>query len=224
MSGPPERLMSVRGHRLEPQGSRAYQNSGNLGNRNQLRRTMRQTRRKLAATTLANNAQAIATHLNQLTCFKRAQHIASYAAFDGEVPISLHDIDPLHTWYLPIVADRLLRWEKKPLVFQRYEHTTQFAANRFGIAEPVFDPSNQRHPTMLDMILVPLVAFDRSGNRLGMGAGYYDRTFARLKAWHRPLLVGIAHAIQEASFNTAPWDVPLDYVITEQEVIKPKLK
>ena len=221
MSGTPERLMPVRGHRLEPQGSRANQNSGNLGNRYNTRRNLRQKRRSLSAYRQRQAAKRVHHNLFRLSSFLHATHIASYIAFDGEVPIHLHETDIGHRWYLPIVSDNLLRWERKPLLFQRYDANTQLALNRFGIQEPLFNAHQQRHPTMLDMILVPLVGFDRAGNRLGMGAGYYDRTFARLKPWHQPTLVGIAYAMQEASFKTEPWDVPLDYVVTEKEIIRP---
>ncbi len=73
----------------------------------------------------------------------------------------------------------------------------------------------------LDIILLPLVAFDRSGSALGSGAGYYDRALAfRLTQPAPPLLIGIGFACQEvAGIPMADWDVPLDLVITEREMI-----
>ena len=64
---------------------------------------------------------------------------------------------------------------------------------------------------------MPLVGFDKTGNRLGMGKGYYDRTFAENSPFfRRPRLIGLAHSIQEATLIPNLWDVPLDAVFTEK--------
>jgi len=73
------------------------------------------------------------------------------------------------------------------------------------------------HP---DVLLVPLLAFDRNGNRLGYGAGYYDMTIAALRAKKRVVAVGIAFAAQEVDeVPTTPRDARLDLVLTERETI-----
>ncbi|MGA9423336.1 MAG: 5-formyltetrahydrofolate cyclo-ligase, partial [Rhodanobacteraceae bacterium] len=76
----------------------------------------------------------------------------------------------------------------------------------------------------LDVVLVPLVAFDRHGHRLGFGGGYYDRAFAFLHGRDMPgspLLIGIAYAMQELPrIEASAWDVRLDYVATENELIE----
>jgi 5-formyltetrahydrofolate cyclo-ligase len=74
----------------------------------------------------------------------------------------------------------------------------------------------------LDIILLPLVGFDRSGNRIGMGGGYYDRTLAFVAAGNRPAptLVGLAHSSQEvSSVSTQKWDIPVNQIITDREII-----
>jgi 5-formyltetrahydrofolate cyclo-ligase len=78
----------------------------------------------------------------------------------------------------------------------------------------------------LDVVVLPLVGFDRRGNRLGMGAGYYDRALRRrldtTRHWRRPRLVGVAFACQELpAIPVSPWDVPLDLIVTEHGVIVP---
>jgi 5-formyltetrahydrofolate cyclo-ligase len=105
--------------------------------------------------------------------------------------------------------------------------------NRFGIPEPARPcggpgrkgsrggASRRRVPaTSLDLVLAPLVGFDGAGNRLGMGGGYYDRTFSYLRErriWHRPLLVGVAYELQRVhALAPRPWDVPLDGIVTER--------
>ena len=76
----------------------------------------------------------------------------------------------------------------------------------------------------IDLVLVPLLGFDRRGNRLGAGAGYYDRSFAFLKEKPRPaqpLLVGIGYHFQELpQLTPQPWDVALDFVATDRELIE----
>lgn len=90
--------------------------------------------------------------------------------------------------------------------------------NSMGIWEPA---KVSRHPLPVwsfSMMLVPLVAFDTRGTRLGRGGGYYDATLARLER-RRPLLVGYAHECQRVEYiPREPWDVPLDAVATERSI------
>ena len=89
----------------------------------------------------------------------------------------------------------------------------------FGIPEPVL--GIKVDPEDLDMVLVPLVAADLSGNRIGHGAGFYDKTFSFHKSGSAPYLVGLAHEFQIVpSLNPEPWDVPLDAIITEKTIYK----
>jgi len=94
--------------------------------------------------------------------------------------------------------------------------------NRFGTPEPASGRGLRISPRFLDLVLVPLVAFGASGERLGSGAGYYDRAFAYLRTrrtWRKPLLVGVAYEWQHvADLATEPWDVPLAAVITDSTI------
>ena len=98
---------------------------------------------------------------------------------------------------------------------------TRVRHNRFGIPEPrgAALPSAR----LLDVLFIPLVGFDRRGNRLGMGGGYYDRALAFTRAsapGARPLLVGLAYALQQFDrIERAAHDVPLDMVITERAIV-----
>ena len=98
--------------------------------------------------------------------------------------------------------------------------------NRYGLREPGGMPALLLRPRDLDLVLVPLVAFDAAGHRLGMGAGYYDRAFAFLRqrsAWRRPRLVGLAFDLQQApAIEPAAWDVPLWGVLTESRLLRPR--
>lgn len=115
--------------------------------------------------------------------------------------------------YLPITAHRIAQ----PLRFARLDGSHGLTHNRYGIIEP------HTHRLMgarwLDVMIMPLVAFDRAGRRLGMGGGYYDATLAYLssrKRWRKPILIGVAYACQE--LNEVPaeaWDVRMDMLLTE---------
>jgi 5-formyltetrahydrofolate cyclo-ligase len=104
---------------------------------------------------------------------------------------------------------------------------SRFRPNVFGIAEPVAPPGSRLRALNLDVILMPVVGFDRRGNRLGMGAGFYDRALRHRRdgsrSWRKPRLVGLAFACQETTdIVPSPWDVALDLVVTEREVIIPR--
>jgi 5-formyltetrahydrofolate cyclo-ligase len=92
--------------------------------------------------------------------------------------------------------------------------------NRLGIVE--FCGAASKTAAAMQIIFVPLVGFDRRGNRLGMGAGFYDRALAfrrRRRHWRGPLLIGIAHSCQQTSaIETLPTDVPLDAIVTERGI------
>jgi 5-formyltetrahydrofolate cyclo-ligase len=112
---------------------------------------------------------------------------------------------------LPVVAGR-----GKPLIMRSWQWGEPLVAGVWGIREPAPEA-----PTVdPDILLVPLLAFDRNGHRIGYGAGYYDLTIARLRAKKPIVAVGIAFAAQEV--ETVPItasDAPLDLVLTENETI-----
>jgi 5-formyltetrahydrofolate cyclo-ligase len=112
---------------------------------------------------------------------------------------------------LPIVAGR-----GKPLVMRQWAWGEPLASGVWGIREP--NPDAQEVDP--DILLVPLLAFDRAGHRIGYGAGYYDMTIAGLRAKKPVTAIGIAFAAQEIPLIPAtPRDARLDLVLTEKEVI-----
>ncbi len=89
----------------------------------------------------------------------------------------------------------------------------------YGIPEPVLGLKVE--PRNLDMVLIPLVAADLSGNRIGHGAGFYDKTFSFHRSEGSPCLVGLAHEFQIVpSLDPEPWDIPLDLIVTEKMIYK----
>lgn len=183
-----------------------------------LRSQARAQRRALSPEDALRHGSSLARQAGLLHLLESARTIAAYLPNDGET-----DTGPLIAllWkrgkrvFLP-----LLRFAPhKHLAFGLYRPDTALLPNQYGIPEPVGTPVLD-HPGQLDLALVPLVAFDGQGHRIGMGGGFYDRTFAYLKApgaVRAPLLIGLAHECQKyASLPAEPWDVPLDGVATER--------
>lgn len=101
------------------------------------------------------------------------------------------------------------------LIFVTLDRRTQLRRNRYGILEPV---SRQR-TGHIDAVVFPVLAFDACGRRLGQGGGYYDRTFARVRGYRRPLRIGYAYAVQQLDrVPSTPHDVGLHAIVTERGV------
>lgn len=186
--------------------------------RSQLRDAMRVRRRALDAPARLAAAQSVRHHLDALPAFTSADRVAGYWAVNGELPLNLA-LGSLASrgqrYYLPRVeADYRMQ-------FTAWHAGEAVEPNRHGIPEPV--RGDTIDGAELDVVLAPLVAFDRAGGRLGNGAGYYDRAFAFLGGRARPtkpLLIGIGYGFQECPhLDTEPWDVVLDYVVTEHALI-----
>ena len=161
---------------------------------NAIRQHFRQLRRSLSESEQQRHARQVAERLNQLLTFKRDQRIAAYLATQGE--LSLNDWIHGNAWhrlYLP----RLYEVSQPQLRFAAITQDTRWRLNRFRIAEPDGNWGQTLHARQLDIVLLPLVAFDRQGNRLGMGGGYYDRSLAfrnHRRIWRTPKLIGVSHS------------------------------
>ena len=190
----------------------------------QTRKRLREQRRRLTLRQQRLAGEAMARHLGRQLFFARARHIALYLPNDGEM-------DPRFLLELAVAAGKrtylpvLDRHRPGHLCFMPWRPGDALIDNRFGIPEPPLRRQLQPLLWTLDIVCMPLVGFDRRGNRLGMGGGFYDRTFAS-RARHpgsRPLLVGLAHAFQQLEQLSAdPWDVPLHAVATDTGVHFPR--
>jgi 5-formyltetrahydrofolate cyclo-ligase len=189
--------------------------------RGTLRRQIRSRRRAIAPTERRRAARTLIRLALGSGILARRRRIGFYVPADGEIDVLplLHRVDALgRECYLPVLD--ALPYGR--LRFRRWRPGDRFCFNRYGIAEPTGKPGAGLGAAALDLLLMPLVAFDDSGNRLGMGAGYYDRTLAFLatrRPWRRPLLCGAAYEIQHvAALDAAPWDIPLDMCITDRRL------
>ena len=193
-----------------------------------LRKELRKHRKSLTQRQQREASRQVRRRLQQLRIFQRAARIAGYLPQDGELdpePI-LHDaIKRGKKCFVP----SLHRFQHNRLWFLPWRPSAPTKPNKYGIPEP--QQRRLRIATLhLDLVLVPLVGFDTHGRRLGMGGGYYDRTFAymdRNTRWKRPSLIGIAHACQQTiQLPHEPWDIRLDAVVTDQDTLlfDPKLR
>lgn len=185
-----------------------------------LRRELRRRRSALSAGEQQQASAGLYRRLVHHPYFLRAERLAFYFPAD-------HEIDPLpllfaalrrrRHCYLPVLSTR----HQGRIAFVRYREGDPLSPNRWGIPEPAGTPREFIPPLSLDLVLMPLVGFAEDGSRLGMGKGFYDRSFGfrRRSNMRRPLLMGLAHECQKTDgLVTADWDVPLDAVATDQRV------
>lgn len=180
------------------------------------RRVVRRARRSLPTTVRDAAALAVRDALLTDPALRHTRRIAAYFAQGGELDLAPF-LDARHASGREVYLPRLMRSGRR-MQFARYAPGLSLARNRFGIPEPSRDAATVA-ARFLDVVLLPLVAFDATGTRLGSGAGYYDRCFAyraSRRVWHGPLLIGVAFTCQEVpTLLRQPWDVPLDAVVTE---------
>lgn len=143
-----------------------------------------------------------------------ARIVGVFSAFGDEVPTGRLIAALAAAGFataLPVVQGR-----GKPLVFRLWKPGDPVQKGQFGIAEP-----DETLPEALpDFLFVPLLAYDRRGQRIGYGAGYYDMTLAKLRALHRVTAVGVAFSAQEVLYvPSEDHDAPLDAVLNEREIL-----
>lgn len=190
--------------------------------RHTLRKLHRTARKHLSEGEQAAAAAALSSVVTAQGFYQSATKIAFYIAVDGEIdprPLLSQALVDGKSCFLPIINPR----DKQLLSFAPYDSTTELVKNQWGIAEPPA-PATEISPTGFDLVLVPLVAFDRECCRLGMGNGCYDRTFD-FKIFNRnsqPLLIGLAHECQLTDgIPYESWDVRLDSVVTAEKIYRP---
>jgi 5-formyltetrahydrofolate cyclo-ligase len=186
-----------------------------------LRKILKQRRQQLSGTARHAANKQINQRIQSLKTFQRAKYIAAYVGTKGEA-------DPMPSLYLADASGKacylpvLHPWFNHKMLFAPWSKHSSMRYNRFAIPEPQYQLTQVIKPGFLDMVLVPLVGFDQHCQRLGMGGGFYDHTFAFRKHrqhWQRPLLVGVAFDEQQVdALNTYAWDVAMDVVITPSTI------
>ena len=183
--------------------------------RDTLRRELRAKRRALPAAIRIAAAEALAARLLTLPYAPLSGPVAGYWAMDGEIA--------LHAWQMRLPREctyclPVLHGDGR-LRFAPWRAGAALSTNRFGIPEPDVPASSLLAAEAMALVVAPLVAFDARGHRLGMGGGWYDRTFAfRRERAAPPHLVGAAFAAQQVeSVFPESWDMPLDALCTESD-------
>lgn len=178
--------------------------------RDALRTRLRAWRRSLCPQARAAAAEAAAAQALSEPRVRVARHVALYRPVGAELaplPLARALAQRGATLYWPKLTDDRMQFVEAAL-------DDPTAPNRHGIPEPV--QGAVIAPDRLDLVIVPLVGYGDQGQRLGSGAGWYDRTFGfRQHAPAPPWLAGYAYAGQRCALDAAPWDVPMDFVLTE---------
>ncbi len=176
------------------------------------KRTIRAVARA-ARDALGQDRPAIVVPAAFRSLLRPAMIVASYVPFGSEAdpsPLAQAALEAGCAIALPYVVDRATQMR-----FLSWKHGDLLAAGPYGLQQP----SSEAAEVAPDLIITPLVAFDRGLGRVGQGAGYYDRAFAHFPQAFR---VGIAYSVQEVAQTPAdPWDVPLHAIVTEKEWITP---
>lgn len=178
-----------------------------------LRRKLRARRRHIPESARTAYDQMIRQYVLQLIEARGFNSVAAFWPFDGEP-----DISPLcknliasgKKIAIPIVSGN----DDHAMSFHLWQTDTVLKHNRYGICEPQ-DPA-QISLADFDMLLMPLVAYDCHGNRIGMGSGYYDRHLQKLRDSRSPLRLGVAYSMQEINhIDKNDWDIPLHAIVNE---------
>lgn len=181
--------------------------------RAELRTRLRRERRAIDAAVATASAAAAAGIAGDLPWWHAARHVATYVAAGGELdpqPLAERACREGKGAFVPVLHDSELRFASDDA-----DADADWVPNRFGIAEP---SGPRLEPAEMDLVIVPAVALDTDGRRLGQGGGFYDRTFAWLSGEPRPssvVLVGFVYDFQVVdTIEDEPWDVTLDAIVT----------
>jgi 5-formyltetrahydrofolate cyclo-ligase len=184
-----------------------------------IRKSIRTQRKNLSPHQVDEASKIISEKIIHHPAFINAKKIAYYFPNENEVDPTLiisHARELKKELFLPVLSS------ENELHFYFINSNTEFKKNKFNIEEPVIDNQNSISPEKLDLILIPIVAFDVHNNRLGRGLGCYDRALKSLKNKHfetKPTLVGLAYEFQRINNITSKsHDISMDYIFTESDI------
>lgn len=188
------------------------------------RHTIIQQRRALSCTQQALAAQKLCFRIGRHPNFRKAKSITAYIATKGE--ISLTPIIRLaqkkgKKCYLPIIKKTPNHHHNHKTQYRLHFSLYPLGSKLIPRAFQIPEPQKRRLISLnkIDLILCPLVAFDKNGNRIGMGGGFYDRALSAIKRTRKKRFWGVAHDFQETTITPQPWDITLDGVFTNNKVL-----
>ena len=182
--------------------------------KNELRRQLRQQRSAVEPEQRQTWDASINHHLLAYAATNQPRVVAAFMAFDGEP-----DLAPALTGLkhqgarlaLPVIREGIGRAD---ICFRQWSPSSEMECNRYGIPEPIGTLDVRLDE--IDLALIPLVAWDSQGGRLGMGASFYDRVFQPLAELQRPFRMGVGYQLQQVErLPLDPWDIRLHGMLTE---------
>ncbi|WP_138505068.1 5-formyltetrahydrofolate cyclo-ligase [Nostoc sp. PA-18-2419] len=176
-------------------------------NKTQLRRTLLKTRQAMAIREWREKSDRICFHLQNSALFAQAKTILAYFSFRQEPDLSPLFTDTKYRWGFPRCVNQSLSWH----VWQPHDSV---ASSAYGISEP-HPNAPTLDPTEVDLILIPSVACDYQGYRLGYGGGYYDRLLSSPEWLTKPTMGIVFDFAYLSQLPIEPWDKPLEAVLTE---------
>jgi len=188
-----------------------------------LRKEIRQRRRALSPDARHAAAQAVADRIAATFRLPAGSRVGAYLTYGAELDTRpLLELAVNRGWsvYVPVITHvRAVRMRFVPL-------RGELRVNRYGIHEPTSGRTSTDWiaPRWLDLVFVPLLGVGPQGERLGAGAGFYDRAFSYRRQrirWHKPPLIGLAYELQRVTgIQQFSWDVPLDGLVTERTLYR----
>ena len=181
-----------------------------------IRKEKKATRLNMTEHMVDERSSVISKNLLSLNILDQGFNIATFASFQNEPnteELTNHFWADRKEVYLPVTNEGSLK-------FYNYNSDSILLKNRFGISEPDTNEAEEIPIQSLDIILIPLVAFDHSCNRIGMGSGFYDKALSAIdNTEKKTYLIGLAYEFQKVNqIEPNKWDIPLDYVVTEKKV------
>lgn len=192
-------------------------------NKSELRRTIRKKRLSLSLRQQKTASLKLFLKVSSHPLFRKAKNLGFYFANNGE-------ISPDKIFELAIKKNKqcysAALQDDNTMVFRKYSGLKSLETHKYGFKQP-----NARCKKInvkeLDLVFVPLVAFNSQGDRLGMGGGFYDRVFEYKKNCPSigPKLIGLAHGCQKTvELEAQAWDIQMNYICTDEEIMTVKRK
>ena len=184
-----------------------------------LRKEMLQKRKSMETRDVSSFSNKIISAIMELPEFINSKNIMIYLSFNKEV-----NTYPLARWCLDngktVIAPYCIPSKREIVPYKITNLINDLTKSTFGVMEPKHDLLEKANIEDIDLVIVPGVVFDENCNRIGFGAGYYDRFLPRILK-NTPT-IGIAYDYQIVDeVPTGEYDVPLDFIITEERIIFP---
>lgn len=187
--------------------------------KNEIRKAFLKKRNALSIKAIEQKSLQIFNNVASLNEYQNASNVMVYMNFKKEVKTKNIIIDLFNKGKNIIVP--ISKMETKELFLSKINSFDDLTISTYGILEPKQERIIPVSPKVIDLILVPGVAFDKRGYRIGYGAGYYDRFLSSLN--HKFTAIGLSYEIQlidELPYDKHDWQ--LDYIVTEKRIIKTK--